>query len=119
MMQANAADMESLKDTVGSELLTRVDVQRDALGDLGDASTDVDAPEQLNLPSPPKAHTATPGELALLQGKTVHKQEPVEAPRHLRANRQVAEQAPVSAAEPAAKWEAPKDEAKTDEADVE
>merc|ERR1719453_1824111 len=115
MMQANAADMESLKDTVGSELLTRVDVQRDALGDLGDASTDVDAPEQLNLPSPPKAHTATPGELALLQGKTVHKQEPVEAPRQLRANRQ----APVAVAVPDAKWEAPKDEAKSDDADVE
>lgn len=124
LIQVNAADMESLKDTVGSELLTQVDVQRDALGDLGDASTDVDAPEQLNLPSPPKAHTATPGELALLQGKTVHKQEPVEAPRQLRAKRQVvpqpaAEQASAVSVEPVAKWEAPKDEAKSDDADVE
>jgi len=114
-MQAEAMDMESLKDSIGSELLTQVDVQRDTLGDLGDASADVDAPEQLNMPSPPsppKAHTATPVELALIQGQTSHKQEPKEVPRNLRAKRPT----PTAAI---AKWEPPKKEAASDDADVE
>jgi len=72
---AQAADT-SMKDIVGSEglpeLISRVDVNTDSLGDLGDASTDVDAPEQLDLPAPPKAHSPTAVELALVQAKETH-----------------------------------------------
>jgi len=75
VVQADQASL-SLKDTVGSELISRVDVQQNAgLGDLSDASTDVDAPEQLELPAPPKQHALAPAELALIQDKTVHKEE--------------------------------------------
>jgi len=110
---AESLGMESLKDSIGGELLTRVDVQRDTLGDLGDASTDVDAPEQLNLPSAPKVQEATPVEIALIQGKASHKQEPVEAPRHLRAKRQVAQKLLPVEEEPL------KQEATPEDADVE
>lgn len=76
LLVAAVADQSSLslKDTVGSEIISRVDVQRDALGDLGDASSDVDAPEQLELPTPPKPKALTPSELALVQSKTSHKE---------------------------------------------
>jgi len=69
----------SLKDTVGSELLTRVDLGSDALGNLGDESTDVDSPEQLQLPGPPMAHDPTSAELALVQAKVSHRDEDEEA----------------------------------------
>jgi hypothetical protein len=69
-----AAYSLSLKDAVGNELITRVDVQQNSLGDLGDAAVDVDAPEQLEMPAPPKAHAVTAAELALVQSKVAHKE---------------------------------------------
>jgi len=69
--QAHAAD-SSLSDIVGNELIARVDVDTDSLGDLADASIDVDAPEQLDLPAPPKAHSPTAVELSLVQGGETH-----------------------------------------------
>merc|ERR1719247_4104570 len=88
---AVALGMESLMtDTVGSQILQVSNVQPDSLGDLGDATADMDAPEQLNLASSPKTHTED-AEVALLQDKTSHKQQG--KARGLKAKMQ----APVSA----------------------
>jgi len=78
-----------MKDTVGTELITRVDVQSDSLGDLADASTDVDAPEQLELPAPPKVHAPTPEELALIQAKVSHKEQSQSAAHTQKSKRQL------------------------------
>jgi len=68
-------------------------------------------------------HTATPVELALIQGKTSRQQEPKEVPRNLRAKRQASQKQPLlEAATPTAaiaKWEPPKKQAASDDADVE
>jgi len=78
----------SMKDTIGSELISRVDVQHDSLGDLGDASADVgDAPEQLDLPAPPKAQPLTHAELALVQAKVSHKEQSKKATHKRKAKR--------------------------------
>lgn len=114
----------SMKDTIGSELISRVDVQRDSLGDLGDASADVgDAPEQLDLPAPPKAQPLTHAELALVQAKVSHKEQSKKASHKRKAKRQlvhkrqtVQERSQVSLAKV---WEkTTKQEAKSADADV-
>jgi len=72
LVQASQATKASFQDSVGSELLNRVDVERDTLGELGDASIDVDA--HGDLAPAPKAHVATASELALVQSKVTHKE---------------------------------------------
>jgi len=74
LVQAGQGTKASFQDSVGSELLNRVAVERDTLGDLGDASIDVDAPEQLDLAPAPKVHVASASELALVQSKVSHKE---------------------------------------------
>lgn len=61
-----------LSDSISSELMSRVDVHSNSLGDLSDASTDVDAPEQLDLPGLAKPKALTPTELSLVQAKETH-----------------------------------------------
>lgn len=74
VVQANAATLSTMQDTVGAELVTRVDATA-SLGELEDEGADVDAPEQLELTAPPKAHALTAEEVALVQSKVSHKDE--------------------------------------------
>jgi hypothetical protein len=85
VVQIQAAK-SSFEDSVGTELLSRVDVQRDALGDLDDELPD--GPEQLDLTGPPREHAPTkPVEVALVQSKASHK--PKEAPHRRKVARTV------------------------------
>jgi len=80
-----------LSDSISSELMSRVDVHSNSLGDLSDASTDVDAPEQLDLPGLAKPKALTPTELSLVQAKETHhvKGPKKKARKNLRHNKDV------------------------------
>jgi len=81
-----------LSDSISSELMSRVDVHSNSLGDLSDASTDVDAPEQMDLQmSSAKPKALTPTELSLVQAKETHhvKGPKKKARKNLRHNKDV------------------------------
>lgn len=81
-----------LSDSISSELMSRVDVHSNSLGDLSDASTDVDAPEQMDLQmTSAKPKALTPTELSLVQAKETHhvKGPKKKARKNLRHNKDV------------------------------